>query len=115
MTKKQPPDWLSIERDFTSGTLSAREIARNHGVSHSTVNRRARHDGWSRRPPASQPPPPESFDAAALLREIAADRAVPATARVQALRALLAAGGDMPADDPDNIRTIAVRLLRTKK
>jgi hypothetical protein len=58
-----------------------------------------------------------SVDAVAILRRIAADESAPASARVAACRALIAAGeGDTAADTPagrplDRASALAVRLL----
>jgi hypothetical protein len=57
-----------------------------------------------------------SVDAVAILRRIAADESAPASARVAACRALIAAGdgaGDSPAGDATS--ALAVRLLAQAK
>jgi hypothetical protein len=59
----------------------------------------------------------EAFDAVAVLRRIAADASAPASARVAACKALIAAGdgntaADTPADRPlDRASALGVRLL----
>ncbi|MDR3538790.1 MAG: hypothetical protein P4L71_20005 [Acetobacteraceae bacterium] len=39
-------DWEAVEREYRAGQLSAREIGRIHGVSHTAINRRAKTEGW---------------------------------------------------------------------
>lgn len=46
-TKKQI-DWEAIERDYRAGVLSLREIGEMHGVSHTSVKKRAVAKGWDR-------------------------------------------------------------------
>lgn len=41
-------DWEAIEREFRAGQLSVSEIGRQHGVSHTAINKRAKKDGWTR-------------------------------------------------------------------
>jgi len=41
-------DWEAIEREFRAGQLSVSEIGRQHGVSHTAINKRAKRDGWTR-------------------------------------------------------------------
>lgn len=48
MTERKPIDWESIERDFRAGVLSVREIASAHDTSHTSINKRAKRDGWDR-------------------------------------------------------------------
>lgn len=45
---RQVPDWQRIELDFRAGTLSTREIASQHGISHTAINKRAKSFGWER-------------------------------------------------------------------
>lgn len=47
MTDKSP-DWERIELDYRAGIKSLREIADGSGVSHVTVSKRAKKEGWSR-------------------------------------------------------------------
>jgi len=42
------PDWEQIERDFREGDKSIRQIAREHGVSHVAICKRAEASGWTR-------------------------------------------------------------------
>lgn len=42
------PDWERIELDYRAGIKSLREIADGSGVSHVTVNKRAKANGWTR-------------------------------------------------------------------
>lgn len=46
--QKKAPDWERIESDYRAGLLSVREIAGEHGVSHTAINKRARTHGWER-------------------------------------------------------------------
>lgn len=46
MTSK--PDWERIESDYRAGVLSLREIAEGSGVSHVTIAKRAKREGWER-------------------------------------------------------------------
>jgi hypothetical protein len=41
-------DWAAVEADFTAGALAWPAMVRKHGVSQSTVERRARREGWTR-------------------------------------------------------------------
>lgn len=41
-------DWEKIEDDYRAGVLSVREIAANHGVSHTAINKRSKREEWSR-------------------------------------------------------------------
>jgi len=41
-------DWEAVEREYRAGQLSVSEIGRQHGVSHTAINKRAKKDGWSR-------------------------------------------------------------------
>jgi len=47
-TKSKTADWEAIERDYTEGKLSVREISRRHNVPESSVRSRAKNDKWSR-------------------------------------------------------------------
>lgn len=42
------PDWEAIESAYRAGLLSVREIASQHGVTHTAINKRAKRDGWER-------------------------------------------------------------------
>lgn len=46
--KKQAPDWERIEADYRAGILSLREIADGSGVSHVSISKRAKREGWDR-------------------------------------------------------------------
>jgi hypothetical protein len=46
--KRAPVDWEAIEGAYRAGVLSTREIAGQHGVSHTAINKRAKADGWDR-------------------------------------------------------------------
>lgn len=41
-------DWDAIEREYRTGQLSIREIGRQYGVSHVSIHRHAKADGWER-------------------------------------------------------------------
>lgn len=45
---KAPVDWESIERHYRAGLMTVREIARQGGVSHTMVGKRAKESGWTR-------------------------------------------------------------------
>lgn len=42
------PDWEAIESAYRAGLLSTREIASQHGITHTAINKRAKRDGWPR-------------------------------------------------------------------
>ena len=42
------PDWERIELDYRSGIKTLRQIAAEHGITHTAINKRARKDGWQR-------------------------------------------------------------------
>lgn len=46
--KKKIIDWEAIEREFRAGQLSVVEIGRQHGVSHTAINKRAARSKWKR-------------------------------------------------------------------
>lgn len=48
MVERKPVDWEAIEREYRAGQLSVSEIGRQHGVSHTAINKRAKRDGWTR-------------------------------------------------------------------
>lgn len=41
-------DWESIEADYRAGLLSTREIAAQHSISHTAINKRAKAEAWDR-------------------------------------------------------------------
>jgi hypothetical protein len=41
-------DWEKIEAEYRAGQFSVSEIARQNGVSHTAINKRAKRDGWER-------------------------------------------------------------------
>ena len=43
-----PPDWPAIERYYRAGTLSIREIARQHGVSDTAIRKQVKKAGWTK-------------------------------------------------------------------
>jgi len=48
MTEKKFVDWELIERDYRAGIKTLRQIADEHGVSHTAIQKRAKKDEWSR-------------------------------------------------------------------
>jgi len=48
MAERKQVDWESVERDYSAGLLSLREIADKHGTKESTIRSRAEVNGWSR-------------------------------------------------------------------
>lgn len=42
------PDWSAIERDYRSGDTSIRSLAEKYGVSHTSINKKAKADGWQK-------------------------------------------------------------------
>lgn len=45
---RKPTDWEAIEREYRAGQLSVSEIGRQHGVSHTAINKKAKAQGWTR-------------------------------------------------------------------
>lgn len=45
MTK---PDWEAIESAYRAGLMSVREIASQHGISHTAINKQAKKESWER-------------------------------------------------------------------
>jgi len=48
VAEKKVVDWEAIERDFRAGIRTLRDIASDHGISHCTIDKRAKKDGWER-------------------------------------------------------------------
>ena len=48
MTERKSVDWEAIEREYRAGQLAVVEIGRQHGLSHTAINKRAKRDGWTR-------------------------------------------------------------------
>ena len=46
--KKRRVDWDAVERDYRTDTLTLRELAAKHGVTHTTISRRAEREGWQK-------------------------------------------------------------------
>ena len=47
-TPKPPIDWVSIEMDYRAGVKTLRQMADEHGITHGSINKRAKRDDWSR-------------------------------------------------------------------
>jgi hypothetical protein len=47
-TKKADIDWEEIQRDYRIGLKTLREIAKDGGVSHVAIQKRAKNEGWPR-------------------------------------------------------------------
>ena len=45
MTEKKEINWEKIELDYRAGIKSLRQIADEHGISHVSINKRAKRDG----------------------------------------------------------------------
>ena len=48
MAERKQVDWESVERDYSAGLLSLREIGDKHNVSHQVIARKAKTEDWSR-------------------------------------------------------------------
>lgn len=46
--QKSAPDWESIELDYRAGVKTLRQIAAENGITHGSINKRAKRDGWER-------------------------------------------------------------------
>lgn len=57
-----PIKWSEVERDYRSGTLSLRELARKYQCSHSTIANRATKSGWTRGEPAASASSPQRVE-----------------------------------------------------
>lgn len=40
------PDWLAIKTEFVTGSMSQRALAEKYGISQTSLNARARREGW---------------------------------------------------------------------
>lgn len=60
---KPATDWEAVEREYRAGQLSVSEIGRQHSVSHTAINKRAKNQGWTR-------------NLAAKVRQVVSDRLV---------------------------------------
>lgn len=63
MADKPKVDWEAVEREYRAGQLSVSEIGRQHGVSHTAINKRAKAQSWTR-------------NLAARVRQVVSDRLV---------------------------------------
>lgn len=48
MMDKKVPDWEKIETEFRAGVRSLRDIAAEHGTTHTTIRTKADKEGWTR-------------------------------------------------------------------
>lgn len=48
MPERKQIDWEAVEREYRAGQLSVVEIGRQHDISHTAINKRAKRDGWKR-------------------------------------------------------------------
>lgn len=48
MAEKKQIDWERIELDYRAGVKTLRQIADEHGISHVSINKRAKKEEWSR-------------------------------------------------------------------
>ena len=48
MAERKQVDWEGVERDYSSGLLSLRELADKYGVAHQVIARKAKKEDWSR-------------------------------------------------------------------
>lgn len=46
---RKPIDWPSLERDYRSGAMAIKEMARWYGVSPAGIRKKAKKDGWIRK------------------------------------------------------------------
>ena len=48
MAERKHVDWESVERDYSAGLLSLREIGDKHNVAHQVIARKAKKEEWAR-------------------------------------------------------------------
>jgi hypothetical protein len=48
-------DWAGVERDYRAGVMGVREIARWYGISDTAIHKKAKLEGWERKPKPSSP------------------------------------------------------------
>lgn len=48
MAERKQIDWEGVERDYSAGLLTLREIGDKYGTTHTSVKKRADKEGWSR-------------------------------------------------------------------
>ena len=48
-------DWSGVERDYRAGVMGVREIARWYGISDTAVHKKAKAEGWERKPKPESP------------------------------------------------------------
>ena len=48
MAERKQVDWESVERDYSAGLLSLREIGAKHGVDEAYIRRKAKTNEWIR-------------------------------------------------------------------
>lgn len=48
MAERKQIDWEKVEAEYRAGTISLREIGRQHGCTDTAIRKRAKAEGWSR-------------------------------------------------------------------
>lgn len=98
--EKKPIDWAEIERDFRTGTMSIREIARWYGITDTAIRKKAAAGGWvranadhssqpsGRREPLPEPAEPKVYVGTVLTPENARPEAIVGRGRNLVLRML---------------------------
>jgi hypothetical protein len=93
--EKQPIDWTEIERDFRTGSMSVREMAKWYGVSEGAIRKRAKAGGWERngtqartQPERANPEPEKVYVGTVLTPENATPEAIVGRGRNLVLRML---------------------------
>lgn len=91
--EKEPIDWVEIERDHRSGSMSVREMAKWYGVSEGAIRKRAKASGWTRagtqdgtRPESAYEEPQKVYVGTVLTPENAAPEAIVGRGRNLVLR-----------------------------
>lgn len=83
MTKRKQNkaiDWAGIERDYRAGIMGIREIARWYGLSDTAIHKKAKADGWERKPKPESP-----FEQSKAQRTVHAEIIPPSSVKPEAL------------------------------
>ena len=105
-TKRKTPDWEAIEREYRAGSLSVRQIAANHGVSHTAIQKRAASGGWEQ-------DLTEKVQKAVARKVVASAVAtIPSREKVATEREIIAAAADRGASAVHGHLARAARLAR---